>query len=129
MASDMQQPDQSPEATAGARQAGVPLTNGTHDAAAANTSPALPPEVVIADITAAANESSKQQSSAEDAAASGDETADLSRMPAAEHESMAGAEQQLTDISLSQDLDSDSGPAKAAAVSLPADTADISQPG
>lgn len=129
MASDMQQPDRSTEAAAEARQAGVPLTNGTHNAAAADTSSALPPEVIIADVTAISNESSKQQSSAGDAAASGDDAADSSHTPAAETDSVAGVNQQLTDISLSQDLDSDSGAAEAAAVSLPAETADVSQLG
>lgn len=89
----------------------------------------MPPETVIADITATASESSKQQTSAAGAAAIGTDAADVSDTPAAESVSTADVEQQLTDISLSQDLDDGSGAAEAVATSLPADSADLGQLG
>lgn len=111
MATDQQQPAQSAAAAEEAEQSAVPLTNGTHADSQADASDRKPPDVapkaIIADITSTTDSSRHDgdAAAAAEAAADGD--------AAAEPESLAAAEQHLTDISLSQDLDIGSGPAAA----------------
>lgn len=82
------------------------LTNGMHDGSRTNASdakpPVLPPEAVIADISTTADSMHSEPEAAAEAAAEGE----VAPQP--------DVQQQLADVSLSQDLDSGSEPAAAA---------------
>jgi hypothetical protein len=111
MATDEQQPAPTTGAAAVSATSAVPLGNGTHTAsqpdAADKKSPTLAYDVQISESAAAST--AVYSDGAPTEAMNGDAAADAAPQP----DSLLVVAQQLTEISLSQDLDSGSGAAGA----------------